>query len=187
MTESPSGEKEAVSKTEALEEDEGQKALFDEAEKKNQELTTSLKYLQADFENYRKRIEKEMKDAEDFAVSRLVAGLLSVLDELELAISNAESSGESGALVDGIRMVYKSLSSVLEKEGLRSIEAVGKPFDPELHEAVETVAGDAEGEATVVGEIRKGYLFKNQVIRPSMVKVKLVSRGGPKSEVSVNE
>jgi len=174
MSETPSEEKVTGDQTEAPEVEKGYVTLLAELQKKNQQLSTSLKYLQADFENYRKRAEKEMKEVEVFAASRLVTKLLSVLDELELAISNAQSSQDS-TLLDGIKMVYKGLSSVLEKEGLQRIEAVGKPFDPDLHEAVETVAGDPGGEATVVEEIRKGFLFKNQVIRPSMVKVKLVS------------
>jgi len=174
MSETPSEEKVAGDQTEAPEVEKGYVTLLAELQKKNQQLSTSLNYLQADFENYRKRAEKEMKEVEVFAASRLVTKLLSVLDELELAISNAQSSQDS-TLLDGIKMVYKGLSSVLEKEGLQRIEAVGKPFDPDLHEAVETVAGDPGGEATVVEEIRKGFLFKNQVIRPSMVKVKLVS------------
>lgn len=187
MTENPSEEKVAENVANSLSEPEEQAKLLEEAERKNEQLATSLKYLQADFENYRKRTEKEMKDVEDFATSKLVIRLLSVLDELELAISNAEASGEDGVLLDGIRMVYKSLGSTLEKEGLRKIEAVGKPFDPELHEAVEKVSGDGEGEPTVMEEIRKGFLFKNQVIRPSMVKVKLGSTGAHKSEVRVDE
>jgi len=181
------GEGEASEEAKNPIQEEDKQRLIDEAQRKNDQLATSLKYLQADFENYRKRMEKEMKDVQDFATLKLVGRLLSVLDELELAISNGEASGESGVLLDGVRMVYKSLSSALEKEGLRRIDAVGRPFDPEHHEAIEKVPGDGEGDVVVVAEIRKGYQFKNQVIRPSMVKVKLVAPAATKSEVRVNE
>ena len=165
----------------------GAAVLLEEEQRRNLELMTNLKYLQADFENYRKRVGKEMKDVQELATVELVVSLLSVLDELELAITNAEASGEKGALLDGIRMVHKNLSSTLEREGLRVIESVGKPFDPVLHEAVEKEPGEGVGEAVVVEEIRKGYLFKDRVIRPSMVKVKLVSSGTLKSEAKSSE
>ncbi|MGA2200267.1 MAG: nucleotide exchange factor GrpE, partial [Nitrososphaerales archaeon] len=75
------------------------------------------------------------------------------------------------SLLEGVGMVRKNLISVLQSEGLENIDALGKPFDPERHEAVERVDGTTQKEDTVVGEIRKGYIFKNKVLRPSMVKV----------------
>jgi molecular chaperone GrpE len=167
--------------------DEELRKSLEEAERKEEQLATSLKYLQADFENYRKRMDKEMKDVEDSATLKVVLRLLSVLDALDLAIANGEASQDNDTLLDGIRMVYKSLYSSLEKEGLQQIDAVGKPFNPELHEAIEKEGGDTEGEAVVSEEVRKGYFFRGKVIRPSMVKVKLVSLGADKSEVNVNE
>jgi len=112
-----------------------------------------------------------------------------VLDELELAEANAEAGGENGALLDGIKMVYRGLLSQLEDEGLRRIESVGKLFDPSLHEAVERVGGGEEGvnergEAIVVEEIRAGYTFRDRVIRPSMVKVKLGSQNTTQAEAT---
>jgi molecular chaperone GrpE len=147
-------------------------ALLAQEKKKGEELLMKLKYLQADFENYRKRTVKEMREVEDASVRNLVLKLLSVLDELGLAIQNAKPD-EGGELLEGIRMVHKNLNAALESEGLRRISAVGEPFDPSLHEAVEKVEGSSQGDDVVVGEIRTGYTFRGQVIRPSMVKVEL--------------
>jgi molecular chaperone GrpE len=149
--------------------------LLIQERRKNEELMTRMKYLQADFENYRKRMEKEMRDVEELSVRGLVTRLLSVLDELELAVTNAEKTGQGQAVSDGIRMVYKNLSSVLKAAGLRKIESVGMPFDPKLHDAVEKTQGSKDTNV-VVEEIRSGYTFGGRVLRPSMVKVELASK-----------
>ena len=145
--------------------------LMDEEKRRSEDYLTRLKFLQADFENYRKRVDREMRDVEDFSISGLMKKLLPVLDDLDLAVASAESNADAKSLLEGIGMVRKNLISVLQSEGLDSIDALGKPFDPERHEAVERVDGTTQKEDTVVGEIRKGYIFKNKVLRPSMVKV----------------
>lgn len=158
----------------AVSEDASPEALLAREKKKGEELLVKLKYLQADFENYRKRNDKEMREAEEASVRSLVLKLLSVLDELGLAIQNSKPVG-GGSLLEGIKMVHKSLNAALESEGLRRIKAVGEPFDPRLHDAVEKVEGSSKGDV-VIGEIRPGYTFRGQVIRPSMVKVELASK-----------
>ena len=150
--------------------DKAQKFIEDE-KRRSEDYLTRLKYLQADFENYRKRVDREMQDIEDFSTSGLMRKLLPVLDDLDLALASAESNTDPEALREGIGMVRKNLTSVLTFAGLKSIDAMGAPFDPDLHEAVERVDGKTHKEDTVVGEIRKGYIFKNKVLRPSMVKV----------------
>jgi molecular chaperone GrpE len=145
-----------------------------------------MKYLQADFENYQKRTEREMKQVEERAVLSLVTRLLSVLDELELASANAAKHGEGKVVTEGIKMVYRNLSSVMKTTGLRRIEAVGTPFDPRLHEAVEKVDGSGESDR-VVEEIRSGYTFRGQVLRPSMVKVELAAKKASEPEAKANE
>jgi len=147
--------------------------LLEEERRRSEESLTKLKYLQADFENYRKRIDKEIKEIEDFSTGGLVRKLLTVLDELELAVKNAEKRGEKGPFLEGIKMIYKNLFATLEREGLRRIEAVGKEFDPELHEAVEKVEAGKHEKDIVVEEIRSGFTFKDQVLRPSLVKVEV--------------
>ncbi len=144
--------------------------------KKREEYLTRLKYLQADFENYRKRTDKEVKEVEEASVRRLAVSLLSALDELELAVENAKSRGLDPELLEGLKMVQKNMKSTLEAAGLSRIECIGKPFDPGLHEAVEKVQGTQNGEDVVKEEIRPGYTFRGRVVRPSMVKVELAMK-----------
>ena len=143
--------------------------------KRNQELMTRLKYLQADMENYTKRMDKEIKEAGESSVRSLVTRLLVVLDELELAVNHAEA-GESGELKEGVAMVEKNLTAALESAGLKRIACIGKPFDPELHEAAEKVQGRSRGDDVVIEELRPGFMFRGQLIRPSMVRVELAMR-----------
>ena len=140
------------------------------------ELLNRLKYMQADFENYRKRTEKEMREIEENSSKGLVIRLLSVLDELDLAVKHAKDDGGRTELQEGIEMVQKNLYSALESVGLQKIDPVGKPFDPSQHEAVAKVQGSSPGSDIVVEEVRTGYAFRGHVIRPSMVKVELGMR-----------
>jgi len=161
--------------------------LLIQERRRSDELLTRLKYLQADFENYRKRTDKELRDREESALRGLVENLLGALDELELAIDHARKAGQKGELLDGLEMVHKHLASSLGTAGLSRIDCVGKPFDPLLHEAVEKVQGKS-GEADVVSEeIRPGYVFRGRVVRPSMVKVELAPRARGEQEAAPSE
>jgi molecular chaperone GrpE len=144
--------------------------------KRNDELLTRLKYMQADLENYRKRMDKELKEAGEALSRSLLAKLLVVQDELDLASNHIQDGKESDELREGIGMVRKNLESALESVGVERIEAVGKPFDPRLHEAIEKTQGNSGGEDLVVEEIRPGFTFRGQLLRPSMVKVELASK-----------
>lgn len=145
--------------------------LIDEERTRSEDYLNRLKYLQADFENYRRRVDREIRDIEEFSTSGLMRRLLPVLDDLELALATAKNSGNEG-IVEGIGMVQKNLTTALQAEGLKEIEAVGRPFDPALHEAVERVdAPQGSDKDTVVAEIRKGYILKDKVLRPTMVRV----------------
>jgi molecular chaperone GrpE len=157
-----------------------------EERKMNQELITRLKYAQADLENLRKRLDREMKEAGDAALRGLVSRLLVVQDELELALKHAGSDDKGAELRDGIQMVRRNLAGTLESVGVKRIECLGKPFDPSLHEAVDKVHGGNHGEDIVVEELRPGFTFRGQLLRPSMVKVELASRGPPE-EVEASE
>ncbi len=160
--------------------------LLEQERKRSEEFLTKVKYLQADFENYRKRMEKETKDVQEFLVRSLVLRLLGAVDELELALANAKTPDQKGPLFEGIKMVHRNLISTLGAEGLKRIEAVGRPFDPKLHEAVEKVQGSAKRDV-VIEEIRSGYTFRGSVLRPSMVKVELASKGTGQQEERTNE
>jgi molecular chaperone GrpE len=148
---------------------------LDEERRRNEELLTNLRYLQADFENYRKRVDREIRELEEFSTLGLVRKLVPVLDDLELAVASATKAADQG-LLEGVKMVQKNLASALESEGLREIKAVGEPFNPSAHEAVDKVQGTGNSEDIVVEEMRKGYTFKGKVLRPSAVKVELATR-----------
>jgi len=148
---------------------------LDEERKRNEEYLTSLRYLQADFENYRKRIDREIRELEQFSTLGMVRKLIPVLDDLDLAVASATKAEDRG-LLEGVKMVQKNLSSALESEGLQRIKAVGEPFDPSAHEAVDKVQGKDNSEDMVVEEMRKGYTFKGKVLRPSAVKVEVAAR-----------
>ena len=147
-----------------------------EQKKRGEELLTRLKYAQADLENYRKRMDKEAKDASESLARSLLSRLLVVQDELDLAAKHAEEGGPGDALKEGIAMVKSNLRSALESVGVERIEAVGRPFDPAVHEAVERTQGGSSGKDMVVAEVRPGFTFRGQLLRPSMVKVELASR-----------
>jgi len=151
---------------------------LEEERKRNEEYLTSLRYLQADFENYRKRVEREMGELEEFSTLALVRKLIPVLDDLDLAVASATKAEDEG-LLEGVKMVQKNLSSALEAEGLQTINAVGMPFDPSSHEAVDKVQGKDNSEDIVIEELRKGYTFKGKVLRPSAVKVEMAARRQP--------
>jgi len=131
-----------------------------------------LRRLQAEFDNYRKRMLREQTARMASASRALVSKLLPVLDNFELAISHAEQSRDfDRGMLKGIEMVYGELQDVLRGEGLSRIEAEGKPFDPERHEAVVAVEEEGAEPGTVVDVVRAGYELQGKVLRPAMVKV----------------
>ena len=131
-----------------------------------------LKRLKAEFENYRKRVLREQTSVVERASEQLLARLLPVLDNFELALIAADRTKDYEALVRGVEIVFGELTELMHKEGLQKIDALGKPFDPTMHEAVlEVGEGPADGEPVVAEVVRSGYTLKGKVIRPAMVKV----------------
>ena len=130
-----------------------------------------LRRLQAEFDNYRKRMLREQTARIATATGELVERLLPVLDAFELAISAAEQSRDFDKMLKGVEMVYGELRDVLRAEGLRPIEAQGKEFDPERHEAIVAVEQEGVEPNTVVEVVRTGYELNGKVLRPAMVKV----------------
>jgi molecular chaperone GrpE len=130
-----------------------------------------LRRLQADFDNYRKRTLREQTARAASASQALVARLLPVLDNFELAVSSAEHSRDFDRMLKGVEMVFGELREVMEGEGLVKIEAEGKPFDPERHEAVIAVEQEDTEPGMVVDIVRTGYELRGKVLRPAMVKV----------------
>jgi molecular chaperone GrpE len=129
-----------------------------------------LRYARADLENLQKHMQKRIDEGVTREKERLILQLLPVAEELDLALEEARKDG-NGNLLEGTEMVTKKLWKVLNCEGLCPIEAVGKPFDPHIHEAVQEVETCDQPEGTVIEEVRRGYLLNDKVLRPSMVRV----------------
>jgi molecular chaperone GrpE len=145
--------------------------LKEEAEKSRQYWDRILR-LQADFENTRKRLEKEKQDFAKFANEEIILELLTILDDLERAVDLAESKHQDlPAFLKGVEMILAHLYEVLKEYGVRPIEAKGKPFDPHYHEALMQAEDKEAAENTVVEELQKGYLLNDRVIRTAKVKV----------------
>jgi len=145
------------------------------AEKTIETLEQDLKtehamYLRAlaDFDNYRRRIDRERNKFGTEALRDFMSELLDVVDDLERFLNFVE---ETSPFIDGVRFVHQKLLSLLEKEGVRPFESVGKPFDPSLHEVVTTVPAEDTTEGTIVQEARRGYKFRDDILRPARVVV----------------
>lgn len=135
-----------------------------------EEEAWSMKYvrLMADFQNYKKRTEKEKGDIYAYANEKLITEFLTVMDNFERALVH-ESADEG--YVEGMKMIFKQLTGVLEKAGLEEINALGEDFDPMFHNAVMMEDNDAYESGKVTDVMQKGYMLNKKVIRPSMVKV----------------
>jgi molecular chaperone GrpE len=141
-----------------------------EARRKADEYREHLQRLQAEFENYRKRVLKEQTRAVELAAQPFVLRLLEVLDEFDLALIAAERQPDFDSFRKGVELVYAKLAEALHAEGLDRIQAEGKPFDPTEHEAL-MQSGDGESEPHVAEVFRQGYRLKGRVIRPASVRV----------------
>lgn len=135
-------------------------------EKENQQLLESLKLAKADFENYKKRQEKQEKESIEYASAELTKNLLPILDSFEQAMKNTQDLEQ---FKKGIQQIQKQILQTLEKEGLQKIEANGE-FNPHLHEALLTEESEEEQD-TILEELQKGYQFKNKIIRHTKVKI----------------
>jgi molecular chaperone GrpE len=142
-----------------------------ELEAKVEEMDNRYLRLQADFDNSRRRARLDMEAAQKYRAQSLATDLLQALDNFERAISIEADNEQTKSLLQGMDMVYKSLVEALKKEGIEPIESVGKQFDPHLHQAVMQVQDENFETNVVVEEFQKGYILKDRVIRPAMVKV----------------
>jgi molecular chaperone GrpE len=146
-------------------------AKIAELEAKIKEMENRYLRLYADFENFRRRTRQEMEAAEKYRAQSLVSDLLPALDNFERALKIEADNEQAKSILQGMEMVYRSVLDALKKEGVEAIEAVGKPFDPHLHQAVMQIEDSNYEPNTVVEEFQKGYKLKDRVIRPAMVKV----------------
>jgi molecular chaperone GrpE len=143
-----------------------------EAERKrSEEYLMQLKYARADIENLEKRFARQLEDAKMRANERIITELLDIVDELELAVKSAASCDSAETLAQGVEMILKKFTKILENEGVAPIRSVGEPFDPEKHDAVARTEEEGVEGITIREEVRKGYTMSGKVIRPSIVKV----------------
>ena len=161
-------------------ENDGVPDAMEDLRRENVEIQERLLRKHADVENMRKRMEREKAEFSRYAAFDLVRKLLPVIDNLERALEAPSDPGGDG-LREGVRMVHQELRAILEREGLKVIDALGKPFDPSLHEAVlreETTEHDTE---LVIQELQKGFLYRDRLLRPAMVKVAVPSAAPEKT------
>ncbi len=153
------------------------KSFFKKKEKKDkkdekiEELTDRLMRNMAEFDNFRKRSEKEKAQMFEIGAKDIVEKILPVVDNFERGLASVSSEEKQGAFAQGIEMIYKQLMTTLESAGVKPIDAVGNVFDPNFHNAVMHAEDDSMGENIVAEEFQKGYMYRDSVVRHSMVKV----------------
>ncbi len=147
------------------------KDLLEKERARSAEYLDNWRRAAADMSNYRKRMEKDASEMTKFANSVLIARLLPVLDDFDRAMQTIPDNLRDLTWIDGVMLIARKMAAVLEAEGLKPIEALNKPFDPNLHEAVIHEETDQHEDGTVITELQKGYKLGDRVLRPTMVKV----------------
>lgn len=173
--EATAGEEASAEDSEAEEKTEGKaktsffgKKKKDKKDQQIEELTDRLKRSMAEFDNFRKRTEKEKSSMYIIGAKEIIESMLPVVDNFERGLAQA---AEGDAFADGMKMIYKQFMTALEGLGVEAIQAVGQEFNPDLHNAVMHVEDEEAGENIIVEEFQKGYTYKGFVVRHSMVKV----------------
>ncbi|WP_205516253.1 nucleotide exchange factor GrpE [Paenibacillus sp. SYP-B3998] len=144
---------------------------LDQLRVQSEENYQRLLRVQADFDNFRRRARAEKEDFAKYASLKLIEQLLPVVDNFDRALTSSKETKDFDGLVKGLDMTFRQLDQLLGQEGLKPIESIGQPFNPEFHQAVMQVESDEHEEGIVVEELQKGYILKDKVIRPAMVKV----------------
>lgn len=149
----------------------GRKNKKDKKDEKIEELTDRLTRQMAEFDNFRKRTEKEKSQMYEIGAKDIIEKILPVVDNFERGIAAVPEEEKSNPFAEGMEKIYKQLMTTLEEVGVKPIEAVGKEFDPDFHNAVMHVEDEEFGENIITEEFQKGYLYRDSVVRHSMVKV----------------
>ena len=153
----------------------GKKGFFkkkkDKKDEQIEELNDKLKRQMAEFDNFRKRTEKEKTQMYDMGAKTIVEKILPVIDNFERGLAAVPEDNKEDAFVVGMDKIYRQMLTVLEEAGVKPIEAVGAEFDPNFHNAVMHVEDETLGENVVAEELQKGYMYRDTVVRHSMVKV----------------
>ena len=143
----------------------------DKKDEQIEELTDKVKRQMAEFDNFRKRSEKEISQMYDMGAKTIVEKILPVIDNFERGLAAVPEDNKEDAFVVGMDKIYRQMLTVLEEAGVKPIEAVGAEFDPNFHNAVMHVEDETLGENVVAEELQKGYMYRDTVVRHSMVKV----------------
>ena len=149
----------------------GRKKKKDKKDEQLEDLTDKLKRQMAEFDNYRKRTEKEKSQMYEIGAKDVVEKILPIVDNFERGLDSVPEEQAEDPFVDGMNKIYKQLMTTLEEIGVKPIEAVGEEFNPDLHNAVMHVEDEELGENIVAEEFQKGYTYRDSVVRHSMVKV----------------
>ncbi len=149
----------------------GRKNKKDKKDEKIEELTDTLTRQMAEFDNFRKRTEKEKSQMYEIGAKDIIEKILPVVDNFERGIAAVPEEEKSNPFAEGMEKIYKQLMTTLEEIGVKPIEAVGQEFDPDFHNAVMHVEDEEVGENIITEEFQKGYLYRDSVVRHSMVKV----------------
>jgi molecular chaperone GrpE len=160
----------APSRIELIERADGLQRQLDELREESEQNLANWQRSAADFANYKRRSEEERSALGEFSKAVLITKLLGVLDDFDRALESVPDEAHEG-WVEGIRLVERKLRSVLESEGVTQIEALGQPFDPNLHEAVVHEETTEHPDNQVIAELQRGYRLRDRVIRPALVKV----------------
>ncbi len=164
-------EVEAETVSEVASEAENLKKQVEEKTQEAQENYNKFLRMQAEFDNYKKRTAREKEELYITSLEKVMKELLPIVDNMERALASFRNSGLESSYADGVDMIQKQLFSVLEKNGLKEIEAEGQEFDPNIHHAVMQVEGSEDEENKVKTVLQKGYYLGSRVIRPAMVQV----------------
>jgi molecular chaperone GrpE len=142
------------------------------ARESSESSLNKIRYLMADFDNYRKQMEKQLASKAESIKAELLLKFLNIRDDYIRALSMAkQSKSDKEVVIEGLEGILKNIDSLLASEGVREIEAVGTPFDPNVHDAIAYSERDDLAENTVTAEIRKGYMLNSRVLRPSLVEI----------------
>ena len=147
------------------------KKLLEQERAKAAEYLDNWRRAMADFSNYKKRAEKDAGEMSRFLNATLIARLLPILDDFDRAVQTIPDNLRDLTWIDGVMLIARKMQMVLEAEGLKPIDALNKPFDPNVHEAVIHEETDQHEDDTVIAELQKGYKLNDRVLRPTMVKV----------------
>jgi molecular chaperone GrpE len=145
------------------------KEEIDELKQISEKNESKLRYLLADFDNYRKQVEKQMEARIEVVRADLLDKLIKIEDDYERAIDTIGDNNCPPSILDGLQGILRNIQSLLKSEGVIEIEALGTPFDPSVHDAVSYKPSESDPENMVIGVVRKGFMLNNKVLRPSLV------------------